>query len=115
MTGKHLRRHGYLPGTQAAAYHRQDVTVLSLTPGPALIIHVRNGFEAYAHPQFRRFEKQFLHHLAGILLVYPNQNTQRQRAVDIGLADVQNLRIVTGQDAHDGGREPHLVLSGNPN
>ena len=115
MTGNYLRRHGYLLGAEATANHREDISVLALSAGPGLIILVRDGLKANGNSQFRSLEKQFLHHLAGGILIYPDQDAQGQRTVDIGLADVQDLRIITGQDAHNGRGEPHLVLSGNAN
>ena len=108
-----LRRGLDLRGGQAAADDGEDVARPALPSGPFLVVLVRNRLETNLDAQFRRLEQEILHHLSGILLVDSEKDAQRQRGVDVGLADVQYLRVVAGEDFHKGGGESDPVLAGD--
>ena len=67
------------------------------------------------HIQFGGLEEQLFHHLPRVSLVDADENAQRERAVDVGLTDVENLSVVVGQNFHHRGREPRAVLTGDAN
>ena len=104
-----------LPGTEAAADDRKDVAVLALAAGPGLVFVVGDGLEADVHPNLGGFEQEFLHHLPRRFVVYSDEDAQRQGTVDVGLADVQDLGVVPGQDGHDLRGKAYTVFAGNAN
>ena len=42
-----------------------------------------------------------------------DQDAQGQRTVDDGLADIQDLGVIPGQDFHQGSRQARAVFPGN--
>jgi len=102
-----------LCGGQASAEDREDVALPPLASGPVLIFVVRDRLEADLDTQFRGLEQEFLHHLAGMLLVHPDQESEGQGGVDVGLADVQDLGVIPGQDAGERGGESDPVFAGD--
>jgi len=89
-----------LRGAEASAYDRENVAVLALAARPGLVVVVCNGLKANGHAKFRGLEKEFLHNLPRRSLVYADEDSKGQRAMDIGLADVQDLGVITRQDIH---------------
>ena len=102
-----------LRGGQAATKDREDVALPPLASGPVLVLVVRDRLEADLDAQFRGLEKEFLHHLSGMLLVHPDQEAEGQGGVDVGLADVQDLGVIPGQDAGERGGESDPVFAGD--
>ena len=102
-----------LCGGQASTEDREDIAFPPLASGPFFIFVVRDRLEADLDAQFRGLEKELLHHLSGMLLVHPDQKTEGQGGVDVGLADIQDLRVIPGQDAGEGGGESDPVFAGD--
>ena len=46
-------------------------------------------------------------------LVHADQDAKRERRVDIGLTNIENLCVVLGKDAHDRGGKTWTVLTRN--
>ena len=102
-----------LRGGEAPAYDGEDIACPALPGRPFLILVVRDRLEADLHAQFRGLEQELLHDLAGVLLVHADEDAQRQGGMDVGLADVQDLGIVLGENLHESGGESDPVLAGN--
>ena len=114
LIGKDARGTFNLTGLKLAPHHHEDITVLALMAYPVFVLIVGDGREADIDIEFRGLEEQFLHDLTRIGLVHTDEDTQRERRVDIGLTDIENLCVVLGEDAHDRGRQSRTVLSRNP-
>ena len=114
IAADHLRGGMDLRGAEAPADDGEDVAVAALAAGPGLIIVVRNGRKANADAaQLRGLEKEFLHHLAGMGFIDTDEDAHGKGIVDDGLAKVQDLGVVLGQNGHNGCGESDSVLAGN--
>ena len=88
LFGNYLCGPCYLTRAEIPSNHREDIAVLALTAHPVFILVVANGHKVNVDMKLSRLEQQFLHHLAGSHLVDSHQYAQRQRGMDVGLADV---------------------------
>ncbi len=111
LFGNDFGRCGYLPRRERAPDNRQDVSVLPLSVDPILVLFIADGRKTDVHAQFCGLEEQFLHHLPRVDFVEAHQDAERQCGVDVSLSDVEHLRAILGQDAHDRRRETRPVLS----
>ena len=89
-----------------------DVAVLALPADPVVVVLFRNGSETDHHSQLRCLEQQLLHDVARFVRRSPEQDAQRQRLVDVGLADVEDEGVVACE--YFGERRGHarLVFAG---
>ena len=95
--GHRARDFGDVARGDAAAQQRDDVAVLALAAHPGVVVGLRNGREADHDAQLRSLEEQLLHDVARLVGGRAEQNSERQRAVDVGLADVEDECVVAGQ------------------
>ena len=85
-----------------------NIAVLALTTDPGLVMFLGDGGEADHHAQFRGLEKQLLEDGARFVGGGHEQDAQSQRLVDIRLADIEDERVVPGQNI--GQRRGHAGL-----
>ena len=104
-----------LPGAEAAADGGEDVAVAALAAHPVLVLVVGDRFKADGDAHLGGLEKELLHHLTGGLLFDADENAQGEGAVDVRLADVQDLSVVLGEDGHDLGGKADTVCPGYAN
>ena len=115
VTGDNLCGRLDLTGTEASADDREDVAVFALATGPGLVFVVGDGLEADVHANLRSLEQEFFHNLAGGFVIYADEDTQGKGTVNIGLADVQDLCVIPGQDGHNLCGKANAVFAGNAN
>ena len=113
LLGHDLGRGLDLRGGEAPADDGEDVARPALPGGPLFVLVVRNRLETDLHAQFRGLEQEFFHHLSGMRFVDADQDAEGQGGMDVGLADVQDLGVVAGENFHEGGGESDPVLAGD--
>ena len=114
LIGKDARGAFNMTGLELATHHHEDITVLALMAHPVFVLIVGDGREADVDIEFRGLEEQFLHDLTRVGLVHADEDAQRERRVDIGLTNIEDLCIVLGENAHNRGRQSRTVLPRNP-
>ena len=103
-----------LPCAEGSADDGEDVAVPPLPAGPCLIVFVRYGSKANADAaQLRGLEEKFLHHLAGMGFIYPDQDSHGKSIVDNRLAQIQYLSVIFGQNCHYRCGKSYAVLARN--
>lgn len=108
----HARHVGDVARRELTPQQRDDVAVLALHTHPCRVALLADGREADVDAQLRRFEEQLLHDGTRFVGGRLDQDSQRKRLMDIGLADVENEGVVARQDVRERRREAGLVLSG---
>ena len=103
---------GVVARRELTPQQRDDVAVLALHTHPCRVALLADGREADVDAQLRRFEEQLLHDGTRFVGGRLDQDSQRKRLMDIGLADVENEGVVARQDVRERRREAGLVLSG---
>ena len=113
VAGDECRNFGNLSRRDLPAEERDDVAVAPLAGHPGIVLLALDGREAYLNPEARGLEQQVLHDEARLLGSGAEQDAERQRLVDVGLAYIQDERVVTGKDARKFGGQARLVLTGD--
>ena len=85
-----------------------DIAVLALPADPVVVVLFRNGSETDHHAQLRCLEQQLLHDVARLVRRGLEQDAQRQRLVDVGLAYVEDEGVVARE--YFGERRGHSRL-----
>ena len=84
-----------LSGLQLTAQHGEDVAVLALSAYPVLVLLHRDRVELDVDAQFAGFEEEFFHDAATVVLGHTDEDAQREGGMDIGLADVLDMHVIT--------------------
>ena len=104
---------GELFGSNLARQQGDDMAVLALAGHPFLVAVFVDGTEAHIDVQLVGLEQQILEHRRGFRVRRGfHQDAQRQGVVDYGLADIQDIEPVTGQNPGESGGQTGTVTTG---
>ena len=79
----------------------ENVAVAPLCAHPFGVFFGLDGIKAHIHSAFCRFEEHLFHHTARCLFVGVDQNAQRERRMNVGLADVEDVYLIFCHDGHE--------------
>ena len=65
-----------------------------------LVVIVADGLKANVDAKVGSLEQQLLHDLTRALLVGADEDAEVERRMDVGLTDIQHLRIVARENGH---------------
>ena len=78
-----------------------------------LVVVIADRLEPNIDTEVGGLKQQLLHHLSRAQLVGADKDAKVERRMDVGLADIQHLRIVVCKDCHHRRCQSRPVLPGD--
>ncbi len=88
----------YLASRDLSAQNGYYIAVLALAANPFVILFLTDNVERHLHIHCVRLEKELLQDIAALAAVSLDKDSQRERMVNVGLANVEHSGSMTGEN-----------------